>query len=89
MTSTPEACRWCDEPKQGHGQRYTAGIGWHAYTQPPAEMITGRMRNKYGLDTESDEYHQAGVFCGEPAHCTEPYAGALPGTPYTMTEPSR
>lgn len=29
-----------------------------------------------------DNYHATGVYCGEPAHCTEPYPGALPGTPY-------
>jgi hypothetical protein len=28
------------------------------------------------------DYHAEGVYCGEPAHCTPPYAGALPGTPY-------
>lgn len=86
MTVTPEACRWCEEPSRGHGQRYTAGIGWHAYTPPPADTINARMRTKYGLDIiESDEYHQAGVYCGEPAHCGEPYKGALPGTPYPPT----
>jgi hypothetical protein len=78
MTITPESCRWCDLPQQGHGQRYTAGVGWHPYTRPPAEIITARMRAKYGLN---DEYHVSGVYCGEPAHCTEPYPGALPGTP--------
>lgn len=40
-----------------------------------------------------DEYHRTGVYCGEPAHCTEPYPGALPGTPYPapanhVTEPN-
>jgi hypothetical protein len=30
----------------------------------------------------TDEYHAAGVYCGESAHCTPPYPGALPGTPY-------
>jgi len=29
-----------------------------------------------------DEYHRAGVYCGEPVHCTPPHPGALPGTPY-------
>jgi hypothetical protein len=31
---------------------------------------------------EAPDYHAEGVYCGEPAHCTPPYAGALPGTPY-------
>ncbi|MBL6275349.1 hypothetical protein JMF97_04135 [Micromonospora fiedleri] len=30
----------------------------------------------------NDEYHDAGVWCGESAHCVPPYPGALPGTPY-------
>lgn len=31
-----------------------------------------------------DEYHRAGLYCGEPSHCIPPYQGALPGTPYTI-----
>ncbi|MBC9005164.1 hypothetical protein [Micromonospora aurantiaca (nom. illeg.)] len=34
----------------------------------------------------TDEYHTAGVYCGESAHCTPPYPGALPGTPYQRGE---
>lgn len=30
------------------------------------------------------DYHAEGVYCGEPAHCTPPYPGALPGTPYPL-----
>ncbi|GAA0583105.1 hypothetical protein GCM10010172_80170 [Paractinoplanes ferrugineus] len=83
--TTPESCRWCDGPKQGHGQRYTTGIGWHAYEAPETELIEARMQAKYGLDAATgmdDEYHRAGVYCGEPSHCTEPFPGALPGMPY-------
>ncbi|MEV4122872.1 hypothetical protein [Micromonospora sp. NPDC049645] len=35
-----------------------------------------------------DEYHTAGVYCGESAHCTPPYPGALPGTPYDDQAPA-
>ncbi|MCW6003878.1 hypothetical protein K1W54_04675 [Micromonospora sp. CPCC 205371] len=33
-------------------------------------------------DDEVPDYHAEGVYCGEPAHCTPPHPGALPGTPY-------
>ncbi len=87
MTNTTvEACRWCEEPQRSHGQRYTAGIGWHAYTAPSTDLIASRMRGKYSITLPDvvldDEYHVAGVYCGEPSHCTPPYANALPGTPY-------
>lgn len=31
-----------------------------------------------------DDYHRAGQYCGEPAHCTPPYPDAPPGTPYPI-----
>lgn len=33
---------------------------------------------------DNPDYHAEGVYCGEPAHCTPPHEGALPGTPYAV-----
>jgi hypothetical protein len=39
-------------------------------------------------DDDPDTYHERGVYCGESAHCTPPYPGADPGTPYDQPEPA-
>lgn len=38
---------------------------------------------------QADEYHAAGVYCGEAAHCTPPYPEALPGTLYPQSNAQR
>lgn len=27
-------CAWCDQPREGHGTRYTAGRGLHEWEEP-------------------------------------------------------
>jgi hypothetical protein len=46
------------------------------------ELVTLINPGDYEDPDEAPDYHAEGVYCGEPAHCTPPYAGALPGTPY-------
>lgn len=36
------------------------------------------------MSTGPDEHHRLGLYCGEPAHCTEPYPGAQPGARYPV-----
>lgn len=68
-------------------QTYGVGVletlaALHAIGALDAKAALGRM-------PFNDEYHVAGVYCGEAAHCTEPFPGALPGTPYANTEAAR
>lgn len=53
----------------------------------PSRVTVGMVCQHCGTDydppaDDPDTYHERGVYCGEPAHCFEPYPGADPGTPY-------
>lgn len=43
-TPAPYGCRWCGEPRRGHGRQYVPSTGWHPWEQPTSKQILARMR---------------------------------------------
>lgn len=40
----PEGCHHCGVERRDHGQRWVAGVGWHAWVEPSREQIATRLR---------------------------------------------
>lgn len=42
----PNACRWCDQPREDHPQLWSRLVGWHQWTEPTDRMRLSRMRGR-------------------------------------------
>lgn len=52
-TPSPSGCRHCGLGERGHMQRWTTGVGWHAWTRPTEAQIKGRMLARHNANEES------------------------------------
>ncbi len=40
----PEGCHYCGVERRDHGQRWTAGVSWHAWVETTKVQIAARLR---------------------------------------------
>lgn len=59
-----------------------AGLALSQVTGMIAPLHPGYRDDKAPQTPQAPDYHALKVYCGDPAHCTEPYPGASAGAPY-------
>lgn len=52
-TIAPLGCTYCDVEERGHGNRWTARVGWHRWVEPTRTQIVERMRASRGIHIEA------------------------------------